>query len=76
MTSFYGNTGQRCLANANLVIVGEGLTAREYDAFYKKVVDAFVEAASGMRIGYGLDESVQMGPLRDSTVRQPHLNPS
>ncbi len=65
MTSFYGNTGQRCLANANLVIVGEGLTAREGDAFYKKVVDAFVEAASSMRIGYGLDESVQMGPLRN-----------
>jgi malonate-semialdehyde dehydrogenase (acetylating)/methylmalonate-semialdehyde dehydrogenase len=66
MTSFYGNTGQRCLANANLIIVGEGLGDREYDAFYKKVVDAFVEAAGSIRIGYGLDESIQMGPLRDS----------
>jgi malonate-semialdehyde dehydrogenase (acetylating)/methylmalonate-semialdehyde dehydrogenase len=66
MTSFYGNTGQRCLANANLVIVGEGLSKRDYDAFYRKVVDMFVEAARSIRIGYGLDESVQMGPLRDS----------
>lgn len=65
MTSFYGNTGQRCLSGANLVIVGEGLNEHEYDAFYKKVVDAFVDAASKIRVGYGLDESIQMGPLRD-----------
>ncbi len=65
MTSFYGNAGQRCLANANLVVVGEGLSDREYDAFYKQVVDAFVAAASKISMGYGLDESVQMGPLRD-----------
>ena len=25
MTSFFGNAGQRCLANSNLVVVGEGL---------------------------------------------------
>ena len=33
MTSFYGNTGQRCLANTNLVVVGGDRTVREYDAF-------------------------------------------
>ena len=66
MTSFYGNTGQRCLANGNLVIVGEGLSAREYERFYTKVVDTFVAAASSIRMGYGLDDAVQMGPLRDS----------
>jgi malonate-semialdehyde dehydrogenase (acetylating)/methylmalonate-semialdehyde dehydrogenase len=65
MTSFYGNAGQRCLAGANLVVVGEGLSEQEYDAFYKKIVDAFVDTASKIRVGYGLDESVQMGPLRD-----------
>jgi len=65
MTSFYGNAGQRCLANANLVIVGEGLTKKEHEAFYQKVVDKFVAAATGIQIGYGLDESIQMGPLRD-----------
>jgi malonate-semialdehyde dehydrogenase (acetylating)/methylmalonate-semialdehyde dehydrogenase len=69
MTSFYGNTGQRCLANANLVVVREGLGQREYDAFYHKVVGAFVDASRSIRIGYGLDESVQMGPMRDGEKR-------
>ena len=70
MTSFFGNTGQRCLANANLVMVGEGLSGREYDAFYHKVVDAFVATASRISIGNGLDESVQMGPLRDKSKKE------
>jgi malonate-semialdehyde dehydrogenase (acetylating)/methylmalonate-semialdehyde dehydrogenase len=65
MTSFFGNAGQRCLANANLVVVGEGLTPVEHEAFYQEVADAFVEAASNITMGYGLDEAVQMGPLRD-----------
>jgi malonate-semialdehyde dehydrogenase (acetylating)/methylmalonate-semialdehyde dehydrogenase len=66
MTSFYGNAGQRCLANANLVVVGEGLGPVELDAFHDEVVDSFVAAASAIAIGYGLDERVQMGPLRDA----------
>jgi len=70
MTSFFGNTGQRCLSGANLVIVGEGLNEREYNAFYKKVVEAFVDAASRIRVGYGLDEKVQMGPLRDRSKKE------
>jgi len=69
MTSFYGNAGQRCLANANLVVVGEGMTEQEHEAFYQEVVDAFTESASRITIGYGLDESVQMGPLRDKPKR-------
>jgi malonate-semialdehyde dehydrogenase (acetylating)/methylmalonate-semialdehyde dehydrogenase len=59
MTSFFGNTGQRCLSGANLVIVGED------DRFYNSFVGAVVDAASKIIVGYGLDESVQMGPLRD-----------
>jgi len=70
MTSFYGNTGQRCLSGANLVVVGEGLNEQEYNVFYKKIVDAFVNAASKIRIGYGLDETVQMGPLRDKGKKE------
>jgi malonate-semialdehyde dehydrogenase (acetylating)/methylmalonate-semialdehyde dehydrogenase len=64
MTSFYGNTGQRCLAGANLLVVSES------DTFYNKVVDAFVEAASKIRVGDGLDESVQMGPLQNVESKQ------
>jgi len=70
MTSFYGNTGQRCLSGANLVVVGEGLSEHEYSAFYDKVVNAFVEAASRIRVGYGLDTTVQMGPLRDKSKKE------
>lgn len=70
MTSFYGNTGQRCLSGANLIIVGEGLSEHEYNAFYKKVTDAFIDAASKIRVGYGLDETVQMGPLRDKSKKE------
>ena len=67
MTSFFGNAGQRCLANANMVMCGEGLSDAEYDAFYKEVVDAFTAAASRITMGNGLDEAVQMGPLRDAS---------
>jgi malonate-semialdehyde dehydrogenase (acetylating)/methylmalonate-semialdehyde dehydrogenase len=70
MTSFFGNTGQRCLANANLLMVGEGLSAGELDAFYQRVVDVFVDVSKRITIGYGLDESVQMGPLRDPGKKQ------
>lgn len=70
MTSFYGNTGQRCLANANLVIVGEGLSEQEHNAFYDEVVDMFVATARRIRVGYGLDETVQMGPIRDRSKKE------
>jgi malonate-semialdehyde dehydrogenase (acetylating)/methylmalonate-semialdehyde dehydrogenase len=59
MTSFFGNTGQRCLAASNAVIVGND------DAFYKMFVEKVIERASKIKVGYGLDESVQMGPIRD-----------
>jgi len=58
MSSFFGNTGQRCLAGANLVVVGDD------DRFYKDFVDRVVAAASRIVVGYGLDEGVQMGPLK------------
>jgi malonate-semialdehyde dehydrogenase (acetylating)/methylmalonate-semialdehyde dehydrogenase len=59
MTSYFGNAGQRCLAAANALIVGED------DVFYKSFVQKVVDLASRIRVGYGLDESVQMGPVRD-----------
>jgi malonate-semialdehyde dehydrogenase (acetylating)/methylmalonate-semialdehyde dehydrogenase len=64
MTSFFGNTGQRCLSGANLVVVGKD------DAFYNKLLNAFVDAASRIRIGYGLDESIQMGPMQSVDGKQ------
>ncbi len=64
MTSFFGNTGQRCLSGANLVIVGEN------NAFYSRFLNAFVDAASRIRVGYGLDESTQMGPMQSIDGKQ------
>jgi malonate-semialdehyde dehydrogenase (acetylating)/methylmalonate-semialdehyde dehydrogenase len=64
LTSFFGNTGQRCLSGANLVIVGED------DRFYNSFMDAVTEMTSKIVIGYGLDESVQMGPLRDKEKKE------
>ncbi len=60
MTSFFGNAGQRCLAAANAVIVGDD------DKFYKLFVEKVLESAAKIRVGYGLDESIQMGPVRDA----------
>ena len=64
MSSFYGNTGQRCLSGANLVIVGED------ESFYSRFVKGVSEMASNIRIGYGLDESVQMGPLQAAVRKE------
>lgn len=54
MPSFYGNTGQRCLSGSNLVAVGNS---------YEKLKETFVDTASKMKLGYGLDESIEMGPV-------------
>jgi len=63
MTSFFGNTGQRCLSGANAVVCGG-------NTFYKRFVDAFINAASKIRVGYGLDESVQMGPMQSAAGKE------
>jgi aldehyde dehydrogenase (NAD+) len=52
--SAFGTTGQRCTA-ASRVIAHE----RIYDALASRLV----ERAEGMRIGHGLDEGVDLGPL-------------
>jgi malonate-semialdehyde dehydrogenase (acetylating)/methylmalonate-semialdehyde dehydrogenase len=64
MTSFFGNAGQRCLAAANAVVVGDD------DAFYRDFVDRVVALTSNIKVGYGLDEAVQMGPLRDKSKKE------
>ncbi|MCE5254900.1 MAG: CoA-acylating methylmalonate-semialdehyde dehydrogenase [Actinomycetia bacterium] len=68
MTSFFGNAGQRCLAAANAIIVGED------DDYYNEFVGKVVEMAKKIKVGYGLDESIQMGPLRDPSKKQKVLD--
>jgi malonate-semialdehyde dehydrogenase (acetylating)/methylmalonate-semialdehyde dehydrogenase len=69
MTSFFGNAGQRCLAGANLIVTGDGISENQFTLFYQKVLNKFVNMASAMKVGYGLDETVQMGPLRDKAKK-------
>lgn len=52
--SAYGTTGQRCTATSRL-IVQKGIKA--------KLVEALAEEMRSLRIGDGLDDAVQVGPL-------------
>ena len=54
MTSAFGTAGQRCLAGALVLAVGD---------IYEPLKERLVEAAAQIKIGYGLDETVQMGPV-------------
>ena len=64
--SAFGCAGQRCLAASVAVTVG-GIK----DAFVESIADA----AASRRVGYGLDEEVEMGPVisGESKERIEHL---
>jgi malonate-semialdehyde dehydrogenase (acetylating)/methylmalonate-semialdehyde dehydrogenase len=51
----FGMTGQRCLGSDNVVVIGG-------QARYQAVKEAIVANASAMKLGYGLDDTVTMGP--------------
>ncbi len=57
----YSNSGQICIA-VNRVFVA--------DAVADDFADAFVDLARRLRIGYGLDEGVEFGPLANEPTRQ------
>ncbi|HVP52977.1 MAG TPA: CoA-acylating methylmalonate-semialdehyde dehydrogenase [Terriglobales bacterium] len=52
--SAFGCAGQRCLAVSVAVTVGEA---------QRTFRDAIAQTAGSLRVGYGLDDGVQMGPL-------------
>ncbi len=54
LTSAFGTAGQRCLAGALVLAVGD---------IYEPLKTALVGAAAQLRVGDGLDETVQMGPV-------------
>jgi malonate-semialdehyde dehydrogenase (acetylating)/methylmalonate-semialdehyde dehydrogenase len=61
----FGMTGQRCLGSDNVVVIGD-----RYDEVKQRLVDQ----ARSMKLGYGLDEEVGMGPYaapsgRDNVAR-------
>jgi malonate-semialdehyde dehydrogenase (acetylating)/methylmalonate-semialdehyde dehydrogenase len=54
LTSAFGTAGQRCLSGALVLAVGD---------VYEPLKAKLVEAASRLKIGDGLDETTQMGPV-------------
>ena len=53
----FGNCGQVCVS-PNRIFVQEGV--------YREFVDRFVEKAKKLKVGFGTDEKIDMGPLVDS----------
>lgn len=54
ISSFFGNAGQRCLAGSVVVTLPEN---------HDRVVKTLAEQAAKMKLGYGLEESTDMGPV-------------
>jgi malonate-semialdehyde dehydrogenase (acetylating)/methylmalonate-semialdehyde dehydrogenase len=57
----YGMAGQRCLGTDNLLFIGNA---------YESVKEKLIEASAGMKLGYGLDEATELGPLVSNGGRQ------
>jgi malonate-semialdehyde dehydrogenase (acetylating)/methylmalonate-semialdehyde dehydrogenase len=60
VSSFFGNTGQRCLAGANLITVGSA---------HEPAVSAFSNAAKQLKVGNGMEVGVEMGPLVSAAAK-------
>jgi malonate-semialdehyde dehydrogenase (acetylating)/methylmalonate-semialdehyde dehydrogenase len=54
LRSLFGNTGQRCFAVSRVLVLEE---------IYEDFKRCFVEAASKLKVGYGLDKDVDVGPV-------------
>ncbi len=61
----YGCAGQRCLAAAVAVGVGDA---------YDQLRDELVKQVAGLRVGYGLDETTQMGTVVSAQARERIVN--
>jgi malonate-semialdehyde dehydrogenase (acetylating)/methylmalonate-semialdehyde dehydrogenase len=59
--SLFGCAGQRCLAGS--VVVGTGKA-------YRPLRDRLLERAGNLRMGYGLDEGVTLGPVVSARHRE------
>ncbi len=57
----FGTTGQRCTATSRLVL---------HEKIHDKFLDMLVERASRLKLGNGLDESVEVGPCVNEAQRE------
>ena len=61
----FGTTGQRCTATSR-IIVQKGV--------YREFVERYVERAKKLKVGNGLDETVEMGPAVNESQLQTDLS--
>jgi malonate-semialdehyde dehydrogenase (acetylating)/methylmalonate-semialdehyde dehydrogenase len=61
ISSVYGSAGQRCLAGTQIVGVGDA-----YGTMRERILDA----ASSLKVGYGLHEDTFMGPVISARHRE------
>ncbi|MGQ0704220.1 MAG: CoA-acylating methylmalonate-semialdehyde dehydrogenase [Gemmatimonadales bacterium] len=61
VSSVYGSTGQRCLAGSVVVGVGDA---------YAPLRERVLDGARCLRLGYGLDPDVTMGPVISAAHRE------
>jgi malonate-semialdehyde dehydrogenase (acetylating)/methylmalonate-semialdehyde dehydrogenase len=59
--SAFGAAGQRCMAGSVVVTVGEA---------HDRLMGPLQEAASGLRVGDGIDEQTQLGPVVSEQARE------
>jgi malonate-semialdehyde dehydrogenase (acetylating)/methylmalonate-semialdehyde dehydrogenase len=57
----YGMSGQRCLGTDNLLFVGEAFDA---------VKEKFIKASAAMKLGCGLDDTTDLGPMVSDRARR------
>jgi aldehyde dehydrogenase (NAD+) len=57
----FGTTGQRCTATSRLLL---------HDAIHDRVLDRLAERANSLRLGYGVKDDVDVGPLINEASRE------
>jgi alpha-ketoglutaric semialdehyde dehydrogenase len=57
----FGTTGQRCTATSRLLL---------HESIHDRFVERLAERASRLRLGYGVEEGVEVGPLINEPARQ------
>jgi malonate-semialdehyde dehydrogenase (acetylating)/methylmalonate-semialdehyde dehydrogenase len=50
----FGSASQRCFAASNILI---------HEPVYKKFIEMFIEESRKLRLGYGMDKDIDIGPL-------------
>ncbi|MCL6612033.1 MAG: CoA-acylating methylmalonate-semialdehyde dehydrogenase [Peptococcaceae bacterium] len=61
INSCFGHVGERCFAGSNVLVV---------ESIYEEFKEKFLEAARKLKLGYGFDPGVTLGPVVD----REHLN--